>query len=74
MNIKMENITNFSHLSYTWEFEYYYDYIDPVVVDEHKLKYNKYSVVIIFWMFLAAFVSFFFGILILMSHPKNTQR
>ena len=40
MNI-MENITNFSHLSYTWEFEYYYDYMDPVIVDEQKLKYNK---------------------------------
>lgn len=23
------------------EWEYYYDYIDPVIVDESKLKYNK---------------------------------
>lgn len=31
----MENTTS----SYEWE--YYYDYIDPVVVDESQLKYNK---------------------------------
>lgn len=24
-----------------YEWEYYYDYIDPVIVDETKLKYNK---------------------------------
>lgn len=41
INIGMENFTNISNLPYTWEFEYYYDYMDPVVVDEHKLKYNK---------------------------------
>ena len=23
------------------EWEYYYDYLDPVIVDESKLKYNK---------------------------------
>lgn len=24
-----------------YEWEYYYDYLDPVIVDESKLKYNK---------------------------------
>lgn len=24
-----------------YEWEYYYDYVDPVIVDESKLKYNK---------------------------------
>lgn len=33
----MENST--SAVPYEWE--YYYDYIDPVIVDESKLKYNK---------------------------------
>lgn len=28
-----------SAVSYEWE--YYYDYLDPVIVDESKLKYNK---------------------------------
>lgn len=25
----------------TYEWEYYYDYIEPVIVDESKLKYHK---------------------------------
>lgn len=33
----MENLTS----SVSKEWEYYYDYIDPVVVDQRKLKYNK---------------------------------
>lgn len=33
--VDMENTTG----SYEWE--YYYDYIDPVVVNESELKYNK---------------------------------
>lgn len=33
----LENST--SSVSYEWE--YYYDYLDPVVVDDSKLKYNK---------------------------------
>lgn len=33
----MENST--SAVPYEWE--YYYDYLDPVFVDESKLKYNK---------------------------------
>uniref|UniRef100_A0AAQ4QEA2 Melanocortin 2 receptor accessory protein n=1 Tax=Gasterosteus aculeatus aculeatus TaxID=481459 RepID=A0AAQ4QEA2_GASAC len=60
----MENLTN----SVSNEWEYYYDYLDPVIVDESKLKYNKYSIVIIFWIMLAAFVAFLFLSLNLMSH------
>lgn len=33
----MENSTN----TFAYEWEYYYDYVDPVTVDESKLKYNK---------------------------------
>lgn len=35
IKVDMENITT------TYEWEYYYDYIDPVIVDESKLKYHK---------------------------------
>uniref|UniRef100_A0A8C4IDL6 Melanocortin-2 receptor accessory protein n=1 Tax=Dicentrarchus labrax TaxID=13489 RepID=A0A8C4IDL6_DICLA len=63
----MENST--SAVSYEWE--YYYDYLDPVIVDESKLKYNKYSIVIIFWIILAAFVGFLFFGLNLMSRSGN---
>lgn len=31
----MENSTG------TYEWEYYYDYIEPVIVDESKLQYHK---------------------------------
>ena len=27
--------------STSYEWEYYYDYLDPVIVDESKLKFNK---------------------------------
>uniref|UniRef100_A0A669BC90 Melanocortin 2 receptor accessory protein n=2 Tax=Oreochromis TaxID=8139 RepID=A0A669BC90_ORENI len=37
-------------------YEYYYDYLDPVIVDERTLKYYKYSVVIIFWVVVITFV------------------
>ncbi|XP_077396815.1 melanocortin-2 receptor accessory protein [Festucalex cinctus] len=47
--------------------EYYYGYVDPVVVDESKLKHNKYSIVIAFWVTLAAFVGVLFLSLNLMS-------
>ncbi|XP_068507417.1 melanocortin-2 receptor accessory protein [Syngnathus scovelli] len=47
--------------------EYYYDYVDPVIVDQSKLKYNKYSIVIAFWITLAAFVGVLFLTLNLMS-------
>ncbi|KAG7455581.1 melanocortin-2 receptor accessory protein [Solea senegalensis] len=66
----MENSN--STVSYEWE--YYYDYIDPVIVDESKLKYNKYTIVIIFWICLAAFVGFLFLFLNLMSSSGNIQR
>lgn len=33
----MENSTSALH----YEWEYYYDYLDPVIVNESKLKYNK---------------------------------
>lgn len=66
----MENSTG--ALLYEWE--YYYDYLDPVTVDESKLKYNKYSIVIIFWIILAAFVGFLFLSLNLMSRSGNLTR
>ena len=37
MMAAMENSNN--TIAYEWE--YYYDYVDPVTVDESKLKYNK---------------------------------
>uniref|UniRef100_A0A672KUA5 Melanocortin 2 receptor accessory protein n=1 Tax=Sinocyclocheilus grahami TaxID=75366 RepID=A0A672KUA5_SINGR len=62
---------------YVWDYEYYYDYIDPVSVNATTLKYNRYSIVIIFWIILAAFIGFFFLILSLISHsrqlPRSTQ-
>uniref|UniRef100_A0A3Q3JXF1 Melanocortin 2 receptor accessory protein n=1 Tax=Monopterus albus TaxID=43700 RepID=A0A3Q3JXF1_MONAL len=57
-----------------YEWEYYYDYLDPVIVDESKLKYNKYSVVITFWIILAAFVGFLFLTLTQMSRSGNLPR
>uniref|UniRef100_A0A671V589 Melanocortin 2 receptor accessory protein n=1 Tax=Sparus aurata TaxID=8175 RepID=A0A671V589_SPAAU len=56
------------------EWEYYYDYLDPVIVDESKLKYNKYLIVIIFWIILAAFVGFLFLSLTLMCRSGNLPR
>ncbi|KAL3057635.1 hypothetical protein OYC64_007985 [Pagothenia borchgrevinki] len=66
----MENSTT----AVPFEWEYYYDYIDLSIVDESKLKYNKYSIVIIFWIILAAFMGFLFLSLNLMSHSGNLQR
>ncbi|KAK5868905.1 hypothetical protein PBY51_009880 [Eleginops maclovinus] len=66
----MENST--SAVPYEWE--YYYDYIDPTIVDESKLKYNKYLIVIIFWIILAAFMGFLFLSLNLMSRNGNFPR
>uniref|UniRef100_A0A3Q3LTV4 Melanocortin 2 receptor accessory protein n=1 Tax=Mastacembelus armatus TaxID=205130 RepID=A0A3Q3LTV4_9TELE len=57
-----------------YEWEYYYDYLDPLIVDESKLKYNKYSIVIILWIILAAFVGFLFLTLYLMSCSGNLPR
>ncbi|TKS80798.1 Melanocortin-2 receptor accessory protein 2A [Collichthys lucidus] len=67
MMAAMENSTS-------QEWEYYYDYLDPVIVDESQLKYNKYSIVIIFWILLAAFVGFLFLCLNLMSRSENLPR
>ncbi|XP_012735037.2 melanocortin-2 receptor accessory protein [Fundulus heteroclitus] len=50
-----------------YEWEYYFDYLDPVFVDESQLKYHKYSIVIMLWVTLAAFVGFLFLVLSLMS-------
>ncbi|XP_061576560.1 melanocortin-2 receptor accessory protein-like [Cololabis saira] len=57
-----------------YEWEYYYDYLDPVIVDESKLKYNKYLIVIILWMTLAAFVGFLFLSLNVMSLSGNLPK
>lgn len=66
----MDNST--ATISNQWE--YYYDYLDPVIVDESKLKYNKYSIVIIFWIILAAFVGLLFLCLNVMSRSENFPR
>ncbi|CAL9684887.1 unnamed protein product [Knipowitschia caucasica] len=58
----MENATDATEL---WE--YYYDYVDPVTVDETKLSFNKYLMAIIFWMVLSVFVGFLFVSLNLVS-------
>uniref|UniRef100_A0A3B5K409 Melanocortin 2 receptor accessory protein n=1 Tax=Takifugu rubripes TaxID=31033 RepID=A0A3B5K409_TAKRU len=63
----MENSTG------TYEWEYYYDYIEPVIVDESKLKYHKYSVIIIFWISLSGLVGFLFLTLNLMSHMVSNK-
>uniref|UniRef100_A0A3B4UE59 Melanocortin 2 receptor accessory protein n=1 Tax=Seriola dumerili TaxID=41447 RepID=A0A3B4UE59_SERDU len=63
--------SNTSAVPYEWE--YYYDYLDPVIVDESKLKHNKYSIVIIFWIVLAAFVGSLFITLNLMSRAVNSK-
>uniref|UniRef100_A0A4W4HMR8 Uncharacterized protein n=1 Tax=Electrophorus electricus TaxID=8005 RepID=A0A4W4HMR8_ELEEL len=48
-----------SWVAYEWTYEYYYDYMDPVTVDASKLRYNRYSIVIIFWITMAAFIGLF---------------
>uniref|UniRef100_A0A8C3QTS9 Melanocortin-2 receptor accessory protein n=1 Tax=Cyanoderma ruficeps TaxID=181631 RepID=A0A8C3QTS9_9PASS len=66
----MANRTNSSE--YFWSYEYYWDYIDPIPVDGSKLEVNKYSIVIAFWVGLAAFVMFLFLILLCMSCSGST--
>ncbi|XP_027536710.1 melanocortin-2 receptor accessory protein isoform X1 [Neopelma chrysocephalum] len=66
----MANRTNSSE--YFWSYEYYWDYIDPIPVDGSKLKVNKYSIVIAFWVGLAAFVTLLFLILLCMSRSGST--
>lgn len=36
-----KSVTGNSTSAISYEWEYYYDYLDPVIVDESKLKYNK---------------------------------
>ncbi|CAH2219288.1 melanocortin-2 receptor accessory [Pelobates cultripes] len=54
-------------------FEYYYDYVDFVSFDESKLKANKYSIVIAFWVGLALFVVFLFLTLLYISRTFSTR-
>uniref|UniRef100_A0A3Q2Z876 Melanocortin 2 receptor accessory protein n=1 Tax=Hippocampus comes TaxID=109280 RepID=A0A3Q2Z876_HIPCM len=65
----MDNSTRLA--STGWE--YYYGYVDPVIVDQSKLKYNKYSIVIAFWICLTAFVGILFLSLNLASGSGRTQ-
>ncbi|XP_073718910.1 melanocortin-2 receptor accessory protein [Misgurnus anguillicaudatus] len=68
----MKNSTKSSE--YRWEYEDYYDYMDPVLVNASTLTYNRYSIVLIFWVLLAAFIGFFFLILIHISHTGQLTR
>uniref|UniRef100_A0A3B3QK04 Melanocortin 2 receptor accessory protein n=1 Tax=Paramormyrops kingsleyae TaxID=1676925 RepID=A0A3B3QK04_9TELE len=65
----MTNSTDSS--DYDWKYEYYYDYLDPIIVDEKNLKFNKYSIVIIFWTGMAAFVVFLFLVLMYLSRSGS---
>ncbi|EHB07611.1 Melanocortin-2 receptor accessory protein [Heterocephalus glaber] len=67
----MTNRTNTSAPYYSYE--YYLDYLDLIPVDEKKLKANKYSIVIAFWVSLAVFVMFLFLILLYMSWSGSSQ-
>ncbi|XP_059954758.1 LOW QUALITY PROTEIN: melanocortin-2 receptor accessory protein [Mesoplodon densirostris] len=67
----MANRTNASTAYYSYE--YYLDYLDLIPVDEKKLKANKHSIVIAFWVSLAAFVVFLFLLLLSMSWPASPQ-
>ncbi|XP_059576668.1 melanocortin-2 receptor accessory protein isoform X1 [Alligator mississippiensis] len=66
----MANKTNSSE--YYWSYEYYWDYFDPFPVDGRMLKVHKYSIVIAFWVGLAAFLMFLFLILLYMSRSGST--
>ncbi|XP_051006157.1 melanocortin-2 receptor accessory protein [Acomys russatus] len=67
----MANRTNASVLDTSYE--YYLDYMDLIPVDEKKLKANKYSIVIAFWVSLATFVVLLFLILLYMSWSGSPQ-
>ncbi|CAI9169150.1 unnamed protein product [Rangifer tarandus platyrhynchus] len=67
----MANRTNTSAPYYSYE--YYLDYLDLMPVDEKKLRANKHSIVIAFWVSLAAFVVFLFLILLYMSWSGSSQ-
>lgn len=47
-----------------YEWEYYYDYLDPVIVDESKLKYNKCTGILLHIMLY---------ICLLVLHEGNTD-
>nr|XP_029508225.1 melanocortin-2 receptor accessory protein [Oncorhynchus nerka] len=72
--MRMINYTNSSQDSWRYEWEYYYDYLDPIPVDERKLKYNKYLIVIVFWISLAVFVGSLFVILTYMSRSVSLPK
>ncbi|KAI7800480.1 putative melanocortin-2 receptor accessory protein-like [Triplophysa rosa] len=59
---------------YEWGYEYYDDYLDPVLVNASTLTYNRYSIVLIFWVLLAAFIGLFFLILLHISHSGQQSR
>ncbi|XP_048349855.1 melanocortin-2 receptor accessory protein [Sphaerodactylus townsendi] len=63
--IEMANRTN--PQDYIWSYEYYVGYLDLPSVDATKLKAHRYSIVIAFWIGLAAFVAFLFFILFYIS-------
>ncbi|XP_074156882.1 melanocortin-2 receptor accessory protein [Sminthopsis crassicaudata] len=63
----MANRTNSTDSNSYYGYEYYMDYVDLPQVDERKLKANKHSIVIAFWVSLAAFVVLLFLILLYMS-------
>ncbi|KAJ8266668.1 hypothetical protein GJAV_G00133250 [Gymnothorax javanicus] len=56
---------------YGWE--YYNDYVDPIIVDESKLKFNKYSIVIIFWIGMAGFAVVLVLILLHLARSGKTN-
>lgn len=63
----MENLT--STVSDEWE--YYYDYIDPVIVDESKLKYNKCKYLGFFQFIYTIYISFYKCTLIFVQHLRG---
>ncbi|XP_059778248.1 LOW QUALITY PROTEIN: melanocortin-2 receptor accessory protein [Balaenoptera ricei] len=67
----MANRTNASTAYYSYE--YYLDYLDLIPVDENKLKANKHSIVIAFWVSLAAFVVLLLLLLLSMSWSASPQ-
>ncbi|KAM5281174.1 melanocortin-2 receptor accessory protein [Ctenodactylus gundi] len=67
----MANRTNASVPYYSYE--YYLDYLDLIPVDEKKLRANKHSIVIAFWVSLAAFMMLLFLLLLYMSWPASPQ-
>ncbi|XP_058040821.1 melanocortin-2 receptor accessory protein isoform X1 [Ahaetulla prasina] len=64
----MTNSTN-----YIERYEYYFDYLDLSPVDASKLKANRYSIVIGFWIGLVSFVALLFFILFYISRSGTTS-